>query len=203
LADDPEPAYEWAVAQRALPGEAESGDLALVAARTEGTLIAVLDGLGHGEEAAVAARRAVRTLEAHVDEDLAQMVRRCHEALKETRGAVMALGIASEDGTLTWTGVGNVEAVVVRDQGSGNRAREHALLLGGILGMQIPAVRPSRIQLTPGDEVIFATDGIRRSFIDDLVVGDPQLIADDIMRRYATNRDDALVLVGRYRRAPS
>ena len=35
-----------------LPGESESGDLCLIKRVGKGTLIAVVDGLGHGQEAA-------------------------------------------------------------------------------------------------------------------------------------------------------
>lgn len=178
-----------------MEGEYESGDRALIAPRADGTLFAVVDGLGHGAEAAVAAREALNTLEAHVAESLPVLVDRCHRALQRTRGAVMALAVLGDDGTLTWTGVGNVEAVVLRKDG---RAREHAMLLGGVLGMQVPKVRATQLVLEPGDEFIFATDGIGRQFIDDLVVGPPQRTADYVVRRHATGRDDALVLVVRY-----
>jgi phosphoserine phosphatase RsbX len=49
---------EWGVATRSRRGEATSGDLAVVALLPEGALIAAIDGLGHGGEAARAARRA-------------------------------------------------------------------------------------------------------------------------------------------------
>jgi phosphoserine phosphatase RsbX len=192
-------AYDWGVAAQTHAGEDQSGDRCVIVQRRDGVLAAVVDGLGHGDEAAVAARLAVATIEAHAEDDLAELIRRCHDALRRTRGAVVALVVARDGGTITWTGVGNVEAVVVRGAASGRTKREHALLLGGVLGMQIPNVRPSTTTLSPGDEVILATDGIRQSFIDDLVVGPPQRTADDILQRYASGRDDALVLVGRYR----
>src|SRR4051812_16934568 len=50
---------EWAVAGRALSGQLESGDAGLVVALARGTLLAVIDGLGHGSEAAAAAGSAV------------------------------------------------------------------------------------------------------------------------------------------------
>ncbi|HMJ58707.1 MAG TPA: hypothetical protein VK467_06195, partial [Gemmatimonadales bacterium] len=53
----------WGVATVAMQGESESGDLHMVRAVKDGVLIAVVDGLGHGEEAAAAARMAVGTLE--------------------------------------------------------------------------------------------------------------------------------------------
>ena len=43
------------VATLPLPGEPESGDLSLVKRIGSGTLVAVVDGLGHGQEAASAA----------------------------------------------------------------------------------------------------------------------------------------------------
>jgi phosphoserine phosphatase RsbX len=187
--------YDWAVAEQTLEGQRESGDRALIAPRPDGTLVAVVDGLVHGEEAAGAARRALDTLAAHVGDDLAALVQHCHAALRRTRGAVMALALLRADGTVSWAGVGNVEAVAVRTDG---RARDHALLLGGVLGMQIPTIRASEVVLAPGDEVVLATDGISRNFVDELRVGPPRRTADELLRRYAHGRDDALVLVVRY-----
>ena len=57
-----EEAIEWSVASRAIRGQAVSGDLHLVTTWDGGALIAVVDGLGHGEEATFAARQAVRAL---------------------------------------------------------------------------------------------------------------------------------------------
>jgi phosphoserine phosphatase RsbX len=192
-------AYDWGAAAQTHAEEQRSGDRYVIVPRRDGVLVAVVDGLGHGDEAAVAAQRAVEVVEAHAEDDLDALINRCHAALRKTRGAVIALVIARDGGTITWTGVGNVDAVVVRGAASGRTRREHALLLGGILGMQIPSVRPGTTTLSPGDEILLATDGIRQAFIDDLVVGPPQRVADDILQRYATGHDDALVVVGRYR----
>ena len=51
---------EWGVATRCRRGEATSGDLAVVHLLPEGALVAAIDGLGHGSEAARAARKAGR-----------------------------------------------------------------------------------------------------------------------------------------------
>jgi len=53
---------EWGVAELVLPGQTESGDRYLVTPTPEGGLVAVVDGLGHGAEAAEAAKGAVRSL---------------------------------------------------------------------------------------------------------------------------------------------
>lgn len=187
---------EWAVAEQALAGQPESGDRSLVAPRPHGTLFAVVDGLGHGLPAAAAAGKALATLSAHVDDPVVTLVERCHRALRHTRGAVMAVALLRTDGWMRWTGVGNVQAVVAHEDG---RAREHAVVLGGVVGMQIPRVRATEVALGPGDALVLATDGISRSFLDDLAAGPARRTAEDILRRHTTGRDDALVLVARYR----
>src|SRR6266571_8616584 len=105
---------DWAVAERAQPGETASGDLALVQPFAGGVLVAVVDALGHGTEAAATARQAVTTLEQRPDEAVAALLRRCHDALLGFRGAVVSL--ASFDiahATMTWVGVGNVAGVLL------------------------------------------------------------------------------------------
>src|SRR5206468_5609454 len=51
-----EPMVEYGVAKLALPGHAESGDHHVVRCNRNGVLIAAIDGIGHGEEAADAAK---------------------------------------------------------------------------------------------------------------------------------------------------
>src|SRR5262245_42942594 len=105
-------AVQWWAASRALRGERESGDRFLVSVLQASTLFAVVDGIGHGHEAAAAAEVALRVLREHAAEPIPQLVGLCHEALRETRGVVASLAHFDEDHhALTWIGVGNVEGV--------------------------------------------------------------------------------------------
>ena len=89
----------------------------------DGILIAAVDGTGHGAEAAAAAKIAAATLEAHAWESPIALLLRCHDELKGTRGAVMTLAfIHLRDRTLTWLGVGNVEAVLFHGRAMSQRA---------------------------------------------------------------------------------
>ena len=72
---------DWGVAVRARAGESECGDGHVVRSTPAGVLLAAIDGLGHGREAAAAAGNAARILEEHADEELPALVERCHEAL--------------------------------------------------------------------------------------------------------------------------
>src|SRR4029453_2550550 len=116
---------EWAVAEHARQGQTESGDRSLAMASADGALVAVVDGLGHGAEAADVAKTAVRSLERHASEPVISLLRHCHGALSGTRGAVVSLAaFRARDETMTWVGVGNVEGLLVRGQATKSPQRE-------------------------------------------------------------------------------
>lgn len=190
---------DWGVAALALAGEAQIGDRYLVKSFQNGVLVAMVDGLGHGTEAAEAAKTAIATAERHAREPLTSLLELCHESLRRTRGVVMSLAsINALDEMLTWLGVGNIESVLVRTDVNAP-AREWLLLRGGVVGYRLPPLKASVLSIKPGDTLILATDGIRGGFAEDLDLSDaPQQIADRILDRFAKGTDDALVLVVRY-----
>jgi len=191
---------EWGVASLAMPGQSQSGDRYVVHPSPNGVMVAAIDGLGHGQEAARAADRAATILTKHAHESMIGLVKRCHDQLRETRGVVLSLAVINAvEGDLTWMGVGNVEGVVVRATASANPRQESLLLRGGVLGHQLPSLYASIIPIARGDTLILVTDGIHCNFADGLNVTDrPQLIADRIVAGYSKGSDDALVLVARY-----
>ncbi len=191
---------EWAVARRAAPGEQESGDLHVVECFPGGTLLAAVDGLGHGAEAAIAARAAVDVLRAHAPESVIALVRRCQRALRETRGVVMSLAtFNAPDSSLTWLGIGNVGGVLVRADPAGGPPRESLLLRGGVVGYRLPVLSAAVLTVNPGDLLVFATDGVDASFAPE-PAGNTALqpLADRILDQWGKNTDDALVLVARF-----
>ena len=194
------PLIEWGVASLTMSGQSQSGDRHLVQPYTNGLLVAVVDGLGHGEQAAAAADLAVTTLIKLADESVITLVRRCHNALRDTRGVVMALASFNElDRVLTWMGIGNVEGLVLRAEGSPPPKHENLLLRGGVVGAQLPSLGASIIPLMQGDTLVFTTDGIRGGFAKDLSASDPpQGMADRIRAKYSKGSDDALVFVARF-----
>jgi phosphoserine phosphatase RsbX len=188
-------------------GQAASGDRHLVKPFPDGVLVAVVDGLGHGPEAAAAAALAVRTLESYAEQPVISLVERCHKTLRGTRGAVMSLAsYSARESTMAWVGVGNVEGVLLRRPGTLRVGRESLLLRGGLVGTQVPTLTAAVIPVKWGDILILASDGIRREFAGDVIVTDPpQKIADRILAEHGKTTDDALVLVSRYlgrKRAP-
>ena len=99
--------------------------------------------------------------------------------------------------TMTWLAVGNVEAIVVSPEEGAPRVN-HVISRGGIVGYSLPPLMPSAAALFPEDLLVLATDGIRPSFTETFPTdGSPRTIADGIVRSYAQESDDALVLVAR------
>jgi serine phosphatase RsbU (regulator of sigma subunit) len=193
-------AIEWGVAARALPGQAVSGDLHVVAPRPEGALIAVVDGLGHGDEATASARMAVAVIEQHAAEPVMMIVQHCHRALQRMRGVVMTVvAINRRDNTLTALGIGNVETVIVHADAPLRPRHESILLRGGVVGYQLPTLHVSVIPIAPGDMVVFATDGVREDFAELVIVTEsPAQLAENILRRKFRGTDDGLVLACKY-----
>jgi negative regulator of sigma-B (phosphoserine phosphatase) len=194
---------EWASAGVALdehlPGS-QSGDLHAIVHFPDGVLVAVIDGLGHGPEAAFAAREAARLLEAGAGESVIALVQRCHDGLRRTRGVVMSLAsFTTRDSSMTWTGIGNVEGVLVRAGPTRHEPREVITSRGGVIGYQLPPLRATRLSVSPGDMLIMATDGVQSGFTAGLsATRSPQDLADSIMALYRKGSDDALVVVARY-----
>jgi serine/threonine protein phosphatase PrpC len=191
---------DYGVASQTLPGETRSGDRYIVTPRPDGILVGVVDGLGHGAEAAAAADRAVETIEHHAAETLITLAQRCHVALSGTRGVVMSLArFHPRDETLVWLGVGNVEGVLLRSHNHDHPIREPLLVRGGVIGDRLPPLMASLVPVAKGDLLVLATDGINSNFERAIVRTDPpQVIADKILAAHAKGNDDALVVVSRY-----
>jgi phosphoserine phosphatase RsbX len=198
---------EWTACQRAKPGESESGDQYLVqtfddGGEENGTLVAVVDGLGHGAEAALAAKNAIEVLRGLEGggRPMVMLIKKCHEALRRTRGVVMNVAaFHPRENRMSWISVGNVEGVLLRHGGVGMARREYLLQRGGVVGYQLPGLREASVPVNAGDTLIFATDGIRSGFVEGSTAGQsPEELAAGILERFGRTSDDALVLVARY-----
>jgi negative regulator of sigma-B (phosphoserine phosphatase) len=191
---------EWGVATRCRLGEATSGDLAVVHLLPNGALIAGIDGLGHGGEAARAARRAAAVMRESRGEDLVCLVERCHSALRGTRGAALSVAfVSAAESRMTWLGVGNVEGRVLSGDPAETRPKGSLALGRGVPGHELPAVRAATLAVAPGDVLVLATDGVDAGFADSLELsGTSQAISERILADHGKRSDDALVVVVRY-----
>jgi negative regulator of sigma-B (phosphoserine phosphatase) len=183
-------------------GEQVSGDRACVGHTDAGVLVGVIDGLGHGADAGAAADRAGDVLEDPVTGmHVTDALRRCHTALRGTRGAVIALAAFPTDAPdMEWLAVGNVEGVLLRGR-PGRRGREMIVQRPGIVGHHMPPLRSATLPLSAGDTLVFATDGVRREVAQAVSGrGTSRLQGGvaELLREFATGTDDALLLTARY-----
>jgi len=187
---------KFGIVERPCLGETVSGDAWFVREYDNKTLIAVVDGLGHGQGAAPVAQKAVRYLEEHYREGLTEIIQGCHQALKGTRGVALGLALIDHQrATLTYVGIGNIEIRMVGEKS------QSLVSMPGVVGYYVRKIRPEEIAYHPGDLVIMHSDGLSARFsLDDypsLIRKDPQQIAEAIFRDHARGHDDATIVVMR------
>lgn len=194
------PIIDWSAAIVAIEGEAVSGDQYLVRPFPDGVLVAAVDGLGHGPEAEAAAKAAIAVLAASPGQPIVSLVRSCHEALRTMRGVVMSLASFNKtENVMTWLGIGNVEGRLFRTNNENGHTQDTLLLRGGIVGHTLPTLIAITVPIKAGDTLIFASDGIRSDFAEDLEIKiPPQQLVNRIINHSAKDTDDSLVVVARY-----
>ena len=182
----------------AVRGEDESGDAWAVCATKDRLIALVVDGLGHGPEAAIPATAAMALFNcesAKAPEALAVLM---HGALHATRGAALSMAEFDEKGrTVRFCGVGNVEGRVIAAGAS-----RHFIPQNGIVGHNMPGtVQPNTLPWPIHGRMVMHSDGISRQWSADrypgLLARHPALLAGVLFRDFARPRDDATVLVMR------
>lgn len=174
-------------------GETTCGDAYLLLDRGSFVLVAVADGLGHGPGAAEASTRAIAYLESRADQPVQMLLEGCHQALRGTRGAVVAIArIERAQRQLVHAGLGNIETRVVTAH-----KVYRPVTVNGIVGHQARKFRSETIPFEPGDLLIMHTDGISDRFeISTAARGrDPQLLASQIAHEHGRHHDDQLLLI--------
>jgi negative regulator of sigma-B (phosphoserine phosphatase) len=194
------PGVECSVAMRPMEGQGVSGDSFVCQPFDRGTLVSAIDGLGHGEEASVAARLAKEIMESHASEPLIDLVQRCDSEMRHTRGAVASLArFDTLSAKLSWLGVGNVEGVLFHNCGNGNIKKEGMALRGGVIGYMLPSLRSWTFEVRAGDTLVLATDGLAGAFVDHVDhKAELAEIVETLLRDYGKLGDDALVIAARY-----
>ncbi|HVK73964.1 MAG TPA: hypothetical protein VM734_11625 [Kofleriaceae bacterium] len=169
-------------------GERRAGDAVVVRHDADATLLAVIDVLGHGDEAAKVAGVAVQHLMAAPLGRATHLVGSLHETLRGSRGAAISLAVLRGH-QIDACGVGNVEARVLGSV-------VPMVSTPGIVGQRYQSLRECTGKLRTGDRLVWHSDGIStRVQLSDFRHLTPRDACAAIMSNHRRDHDDATVLI--------
>ncbi len=195
------PKNDWTVRHGVVtlpfPGEQEIGDGWSVRKFGTCVILMVVDGLGHGPNAAEAAREAERVVSVIKNVTPAAILQDCHDALKKTRGAAMSVAVLDpEKQLLHYAGIGNVGAAIV-SPGTSRSLTPH----NGTLGHQIHRIQEFSYPWNQDSILVVHSDGLNTrwnlSDYPGIWSKHPALIAGLLYRDSVRGRDDVTVLVAK------
>lgn len=180
----------------AAPGEQVSGDGWGVAVHDHRADVVVVDGLGHGPDAAIAATAALAVFDLKQGGTPRHYVERAHVALRGTRGAAVgAYRIDRGSHRIRFAGAGNILGRVISGIDDRTLASQ-----SGTAGIQMRSVQEQELEWPAHALVILHSDGIQSRWqFDDATVlqRDPGIVAAFVLWKFSRGRDDATVVVVR------
>ena len=173
------------------------GDAFAFAPKGHGVAIIMIDGLGHGADAAAAADAAVECFHRRSTDDLVNLFQALDRELKPTRGAAIAIAhVAPSEKSVHFMGIGNISGILI----SGGKAR-NMVSHNGIVGHTMRRVQQFDYPFEDGPTVILHSDGIGTRWQPMALVErgltNPTAIAAQLWRSDARGRDDAGIVVAR------
>ena len=190
---------ESAAVVRAKVGEVVSGDDAFILEVEQGFLAAIVDVLGHGEEANALAIRIRAFLTGIGSDALVDVLSRLHRECRGSLGAAVGLCfIDPATGRLRFSGIGNT---VCRRFGE---VETRLVSRDGMVGGTMRTPVEETLQLSDGDVIVMNTDGVDSNFAASayprLHTDRPRMVAATIVHRFGKSHDDASCVVLRYQR---
>ena len=191
---------EWAVSRKTVQGRPQAPEQYVVKATPSGFLIAIVDGMGHSPEALTACQLAVEALNEYTHQNVVTLFERCDRSCKRTSGVSITAAIFNTSyNTVSWFGVGNVEAVLWH-RNPHSDPRYHLLVQQpGLIGHGLLSLKELSLPVRAGDLLILASDGIKPGIVEALPIeGKSKIVADSLMHSHGRPDDDATILVTRY-----
>ena len=179
--------------QQAIHGETLCGDGWAAALRSDALSVLVLDGLGHGAAAHVAASAGIGAFLAMAPDEPVTLMGELNTAMTGSRGGAVA--IATYDVTtksLRYAGIGNIGGTLNNLDGSRGLASHP-----GIVGVQARRAQPFDFPRVAGKLLVMHSDGLqsRWSLRDypGLATRHPAVITALLFRDFTRGRDDVTV----------
>jgi surface antigen len=189
----PEP-ERFGAAWHAYPGQVENGDLWAFNADGGAFSLMVSDGLGHGPLAASASRKALGAFAENPSRSPFDQMARCHDALRDTCGAVLAVAqVSLAQRSVRFAGIGNISAMVVAEEGTA-----HLMSHNGVIGHSARKVQEFTVEAPDGALLIVHTDGLKSRWnlesYPGLLRTAPAIVCAVLMRDFRRGGDDACIV---------
>jgi anti-sigma regulatory factor (Ser/Thr protein kinase) len=157
-------------------------------------VVLVVDGLGHGFEAATAARAAIETVQGKAHLDAVNLMDAMHGALRPTRGAAAALAMLQPESELcTFCGIGNISASI-----RSNGASRSMVSQNGTLGHSVRKIQDFQYPFPKGSLLLMHSDGLATHWdlaaYPGIEIRHPAMVAAALYRDHSRGRDDLTVL---------
>ena len=175
-------------------GEDVCGDSWAVLQGRGRIIVLVVDGLGHGFEAATAARAAIETVQAKAHLDAVNLMDAMHGALRPTRGAAAAIAMLQPQSELcTFCGIGNISASI-----RSNGASRSMVSQNGTLGHSVRKIQDFQYPFAKGALLLMHSDGLATHWdlaaYPGIEMRHPAMVAAALYRDHSRGRDDLTVL---------
>jgi anti-sigma regulatory factor (Ser/Thr protein kinase) len=187
----------WGGVSMPYPGEDVCGDMWTAHGDEHRGLFLMADGLGHGLGAADAVREAELVFQDAKDAPAQEILLRCNEAMRKTRGAAAAIAeIDLDHAMVRYTGIGNIAGILTSGRNS-----QHLVSHPGILGHATRKFQEFTYPWQKETVLIMHSDGLSSRCdlgpYQGLAAHDPTLIAGVLFRDFRRGRDDATIIVVR------
>jgi anti-sigma regulatory factor (Ser/Thr protein kinase) len=179
---------------RPAPGETVCGDSWSIAEENGVISVLMVDGLGHGIEAAKASDAAVAAFDQSPFDSLTEIMQRIDRQMRGTRGGAVAVArLELEKRSLRYLGVGNIAARLIDLSGASRGLVSH----NGTVGVQIRKLQEFEYPLPAAGLLVLHSDGLQQRWMLDKYPNWPQhhpaVLAGLLYRDHTRGRDDVTV----------
>ncbi|WP_254509235.1 ATP-binding SpoIIE family protein phosphatase [Anatilimnocola floriformis] len=191
--------FEWGTIERPAPHEIECGDTWRIVERGHELSILMVDGLGHGPQAAESAAVAAEVFSVNPFAAPTELLPIADRRLRGMRGATIAITqINACDNKLTYAGVGNIAGHLRSRTGEW---RKGLMSHNGTVGAEMRKVQQIEYDYPEQPLLILHSDGLQTRWLLEnypgLINCHPAVIAAVLARDFTRGRDDLTVCVVR------
>ncbi|WP_110112029.1 PP2C family serine/threonine-protein phosphatase [Bacillus sp. CGMCC 1.16541] len=183
------------VYQAAKKGNHYCGDSYYVKETEDYFLCVMADGLGSGEYAMKASSAITNVVSLYPHADVEELMRRCNDATKNTRGAAVAvLKFYKKTFQFVYSNIGNIRFYLYSPDGK----LTYPLPIKGFLSGKIQRFRTQVFSFEPGSRFLIHTDGLNLREIKSVFskTSKIQQMSTELQSKIISNDDDITYVIG-------